>query len=168
MNLITIYETKDYKVEIEEATLKFLEFIANSEIRLNPIAAEHIVYTILDKIANDFELKDKKVITTAKVPILNRNKIFDLSETYQGLEDALLLLSECFDQTKGQVTQEWKNNLSLYIKSHYILTYSKKCDIIFFDKKDVGVSGAIVLLDGDKLLILPISLNEDDFYQKLC
>lgn len=168
MTLITVYEANNYKIEIEESALKFLEFIANSEIRLNPIATEHIVYTILDKISNNFELKDKKVITTAKIPILNRNKIFNLSEAYQGLEDALLLLSECFDQTRGQLTQEWKSNLSLYIKSHYILTYSKKCDIIFFDKKDMGVSGAIVLLDGDKLLILPISLNEDDFYQKLC
>lgn len=165
---VVICEQNGYKIEIEKAALDFLEFIANAEIRLNPIAAEHIIYTILDKISKDFDLKDKKIITTAKVPILRRHNIFDLSEAYQGLEDALLLLSESFDITVGEITKEWKETISLYIKSHYILTYSKKCDIIFFDKKDMEVSGAIVLLDGDKLLILPISLNEDDFYQRLC
>lgn len=168
MNLITVCEQNGYKVEIEKTALEFLEFVVNSEIRLNPIAAEHIIYTILDKISKDFNLKDKKIITTSKIPILRRHKIFDLSETYQALEDALLLLSESFDATVGKTTQEWRETVSLYIKSHYILTYSKKCDIIFFDKKDMEVSGAIVLLDGDKLLILPISLNEDDFYQRLC
>lgn len=161
---VTVCERNGYKVEIEKTALDFLEFLANTEIRLNPVAAEYIVYTILDKISKDFDLKDKKVITTAKVPILRRHNIFDLSETYCELEDALLLLSESFDATIGNTTKEWKETVSLYIKSHYILTYSKKCDIIFLDKKDMEVSGAIVLLDGDKLLILPISLNEDDFY----
>ena len=167
MDLITIYQEQELKVEIEILALLYLEALANNELKLSPLEAELVLDLLLSKISRQFDLKDKKVITTQRVPILNRKQIFDLNETYAALEDAVLLLSEAFDLTSGNLTNEWKNQMSNYISSHYFLTYNKKCDIIFLDEKVHRVSAAIVILDGDNLILLPLSINEDDFYQRL-
>lgn len=167
MELIEIYQSEEQQVSIYKWVLDYLEFSINNEFRLNDIQAEEVLAKTLNTIYKDFDLHGKKIITTSKVPILKRGAIFDLAEPYQGLEDAVLLLSESFDLTKDKLTQEWKNYLSNYIKAHYFLTFHKNCDIIFFVETVHRVSCSIVLLDGDNLYLLPISLNEDDFYQKL-
>lgn len=167
MDLITIYQDNNLQVEIESIALLYLEAIANSQLKLSPYEASLILELLLEKVNQKFDLKDKKVITTQTIPILNRKEIFDLNDVYCALEDAVLLLSEAFDLTKGQLDNEWKYQISNYISSHYYLTYRKKCDIIFLDEKVHRVSAAIVILDGDRLLLLPLSINEDDFYQRL-
>lgn len=167
MDLIKIYQSEDCSVIAYKWVLNYLEHIINTEFRLDDIQAEQVLMNILKDICNDFDLYQKKIITTSKIPILSRGSIFDLVEPYQGLEDAVLLLSDAFDQTEGKLTKEWKKYLSNYIKAHYFLTFHKNCDIIFFVETIYKVSCAIVLLDGENLYILPISLNENDFYQKL-
>lgn len=168
MDLITIYENEDLKVSMLPPALNYLEFLINNEIQLSAAATETVLNETLNLAKDNFSLSKKKIITSSKVPILHRGQTFELIKPYDGLEDAVLLLSEIFDVIKGRLTKEQKINLSNYIKSHYFLTFNKKCDIIFIDDEVQKVSCSIILEDGDNLYILPIFLNEDDFYQKLC
>ena len=167
MELITIYNENEIEVQIFGFAADYLEYLANSYKRLLPMQAEEILSIILNEISQTSSLKDKKIITTSQISILSRKKIFNLVEEYKELEDALLLLSEAFDLTTGKVSEDWKINVKNYIKSHYFLTFQKNCDIIFFSERVHEVSLAIVLFKEDKILILPLTLNEDDFYQKL-
>lgn len=167
MGLITIYKDNNIEVQTFDIVVEYLEYIANTYKRLSPLQMEEVLALILDKISKDYSLKGKKIITSSQISILTRKKIFNLQDDYKNLEDALLLLSECFDRTSGKISQEWKINIKNYIKAHYFLTFQKNCDIIFFVERAYEVSLAIVLFEEDKVLILPITLNEDEFYQKL-
>lgn len=167
MELVTLYKDNNNEVKMFDFAIKQLEDFVNSVNTLTALEQEEILALILDKISKQTSLKEKKIITTSKVPILNRGQVFNLVEEYIDLEDAVLLLSEVFDKTTKKVSSEWKSALREYISSHYFLTFQKKCDIIFFVEKIYGVSLEIVLYKDDEILLLPISLNEDDFYQKL-
>lgn len=167
MDLITIYKNETVEVQMIRAAAEYIEYVANTYKRLSPFQMEEVLSIILKAAAKDYSLKNKKIITTSQVSILSRKKIFDLLEPYDILEDAVLLLSEAFDLTRGKVSEEWKNNIRNYIKAHYFLTFQKKCDIIFFSDENYDISLSIILIEENKIFILPITLNEDDFYCKL-
>lgn len=167
MELTTVYKDKEVEVQMIKSAAEYIEYIVNTYKRLSPIQMEEVLSIILREAAKDYSLKDKKIITTSQISILSRKKIFDLLEPYDIFDDAVLLLSEAFDLTKGIVSDEWKNNIKNYIKAHYFLTFQKKCDIIFFSEKIYDITLSIILIEDDKIFILPIALNEDDFYCKL-
>lgn len=167
MDLITIYKDDGCEVKTFDFIVNYLENYINNTNILLPLEQEELLSFVLDIISKKQTLKNKKIITTSCVPILHRGNIFNLTEEYSKLEDAVLLLSEAFDKTKGKLSSEWKDQLSNYIKAHYFLTFQKNCDIIFFVEKIYGISLEIVLYEDNEIFLLPISLNEDDFYQKL-
>ena len=123
MDLITIYKDEKTKIQTLDSVIEYLEYIANTYKRLSPIQMEEVLSLVLNIISQEQSLKGKKIITSSQISILTRKKIFDLLDDYKELEDALLLLSECFDRTSGKVSLEWKNNVKSYIKAHYFLTF---------------------------------------------
>ena len=109
MDLITIYKDNGCEVKTFDFVANYLENYINSANILLPLEQEELLSFVLDIISKKQVLKNKKVITTSHVPILHRGDIFNLTEEYSKLEDAVLLLSEAFDKTKGKLSSEWKD-----------------------------------------------------------
>lgn len=145
----------------------YLTYMRNHDFRLEGLEAERLLEDCLDYLSLMVNLKGKKIYTSSAVPYLHRNKIFNLTEKYQELEEAVLLLSECFDETKGALTEEWKRGVEILIGLYYKLQQHKQCIVNIFDKKRFGVSGFMALVKEEDILIFPFALNEDDNYYRL-
>lgn len=167
MELVTIYQDDNTQVTMFKKVADYLVYRRNNDYQVSQLEAEEVLAEELDYLTTFTDLKGKKIFTSSRIPYLHRNKVFSLTENYQELEEAVLLLSECFDNTSGGVTEEWKVKVEMMIKLYYYLQKKQDCIVHIFDEKLFGVSGFCSLIKQDKILILPFSLNEDDNYYRL-
>lgn len=166
MPLVTIYEDDTQKIEMPSALVKIFNKLINEYFTLKKEDMEKVLDKSVDylhsTLPNEIPLEGKRIVTSSDVPRLSRGKIFELSTYGVLFEDAVLLLSEYFDRTKGKVNLNWKYQVEQLIKNHYDLSYDINCIVHFFDENYYGVSGFMALVKNDLLLIHFLYLNEDD------
>ena len=161
MEFVIVYEDKEQKVMMPKLIADELVFRANNQKQLSQIEFEMMTQDILTYIEPLFDLKSKRVISTSKAMIMNRGKIATITNIYDSLTDAILMISEAFDLTKKEVTHDWKVDMEILIKLYYKTQYGQKCIAHFYDVKTNGISGFIALELQDNILILPLILNEE-------
>lgn len=163
MDFVAIYEDNEQKVYMPKKIADELNFIANSQKQLSKMEFEQFTQEALEYLDNFFQIKGKEhgVISTSKAIILSRGKYCHVTEIYQALTDAILLVSEAFDNTEGQVTLQWKMDLEIMVRLYYQLESSQKCIAHFYETTLNGISGFIAIELEDSILILPIVLNEE-------
>lgn len=167
MELITIYEDNEQKIEMLKFVADYLTELLNKEIRLTQLEAEQMLNESLYPLRKIQDLKGRKVITTNKIPILHRHKIFSLFPAYKELTEAVLLLSDAFDKTVGKLNDEQKLSIQNLIQLYYKTQLGLDCVLIFFDDNIKKVSGFIGLFLEETIIIFPFFLNEEDNFQTL-
>lgn len=163
MDFVAIYEDNEQKIYMPKKIADKLNFIANNQKQLSKMEFEQFTQEALEYLDNYFQIKGKKhgVISTSKAIVLSREKYFHITEIYQVLTDAILLVSEAFDNTEGQVTLQWKMDLEIMIRLYYQFEQNQKCIAHFYEVITNGVSGFIAIELEDSILILPVVLNEE-------
>lgn len=167
MDFVTIYEDNKQKVMMPKCIADELNYIANNQKQLSQIEFDMITQDALTYVEPIFTLKGKQVISTSKAMIINRGKIAAITNIYDPLSDAILLVSESFDLTEKTVSHEWKLDMEIMIKLYYQLQAGQKCIAHFYDVKTNGISGFIALELEDNILILPFILNESGETQSI-
>ncbi len=167
MEFVTIYENEEQKVMMLKPIADELTFRANNQKQLSQMEFEMMTQDVLTYVEPLFEIKGKRVISTSKAMILNRGKMAAITNIYDPLNDAILMVSEAFDLTENEVTHDWKVNMEILIKLYYKMQSEQKCVTHFYDVKTNGVSGFIALELQDNILILPLILNESGETQRL-
>lgn len=167
MEFVTIYENEEQKVMMPKSIADELTFRANNQKQLSQMEFEMMTQDVLTYVEPLFEIKGKRVISTSKAMILNRGKMAAITNIYDPLNDAILMVSEAFDLTENEVTHDWKVNMEILIKLYYKMQSEQKCVTHFYDVKTNGVSGFIALELQDNILILPLILNESGETQRL-
>lgn len=165
MNLVTIYEDNEKKVEMPQRIVDVFNKAINEFFTLKKGNMEEILHKSVDFIKENYPmiiLEGKSIITSSDVPRLHRGKIFELSTYGVLFEDAVLFLSDYFDKTKGKLTSDWKYKLEHLILFHYQLSYNTDCIVHIFDENYLGVSGFMSIAKNDLLLIHFFYLNEDE------
>lgn len=170
MGLVTIYEDDNKKIAMPESLVKMFNKMINDYFSLSKSDMEKVLDKCFDYISSISprhreNLRGKNAITSSDVPILSRGKIFELSNYGILFEDAVLLLSEYFDKTKGKLTLDWKFQIEGLIRYHYSLSYNTTCIVHLFDENYLGVSGFMAIIKNDLIIIHYIYLNEDDKFQ---
>lgn len=145
----------------------YLEHLINTEVQLNSLAAEQVLEAALDYLRTIQGLKGRRIVTTSKVPILHRKKVFTLLKPYEGLTEAVLLVSDAFDRTVGELNNVQKNQLCDLIHLYYKTQLGLDCVLYFFDEEINKVSGFFALFQAENIYLLPFNLNDKDFYQTL-
>lgn len=161
MEFVTIYENEEQKVVIPKRIADELQFIGTHQRQLSKIEQEQFLYDTLDYVKNFFELKGKRIVTDSKAIILSKGSFVNITEVYDSLTDAMLMISESYDIVEKEPTLQWKIDLELMIKLYYKLINNQNCIVHFYNIKANGVSGFAALEEDDKVLILPIVFNED-------
>lgn len=167
MEFVTIYENEEQKVMMPKPIADELTFRANNQKQLSQMEFEMMTQDVLTYVEPLFDLKGKRVISTSKAMILNRGKMAAITNIYDPLTDAILMVSEAFDLTENEVTHDWKVDMEILIKLYYKTQSEQKCVAHFYDVKTNGVSGFIALELQDNILILPLILNESGETQRL-
>lgn len=167
MEFVTIYENEEQKIMIPKPIADELMFRANNQKQLSQIEFEMMTQDVLTYVEPLFDLKGKRVISTSKAMILNRGKISAITNIYEPLTDAIVMISEAFDLTEKEVTHDWKVDMEILIKLYYKTQSEQKCIAHFYDVKTNGVSGFIALELQDNILIFPLILNENGENQSL-
>lgn len=167
MDKVEIYNNDDTTVEMYKLFADYLNFRMNNDFQLSPIEAEEIYLQCLDYVQEYIGLRGTNVIASSRVPVLNRNGVFTLTDSYKELEEAILLLSDAFDNTEGEVTKDWKIQVEVLVKFYYSLLKDMQCVLHMFEEKSHGVSGFCCLREGDNVYLLPFALNENDDYWSL-
>lgn len=140
----------------------------NKRFKLGSIEAEEVVRSGIEYIKGLHDIKGKKITASAIVPIFNRNTEFvELLPPYEDLEDATLLMQQSFDNTEGKLSQHQKQDFASLINLYYKTQFNQNCEVLFFKEKIYEVSGILIFVAEDRVLLMPFSLNETDFYQTL-
>lgn len=164
MDLVTIYEDNEKKVEMPKEIVDIFNKTVNEFFTLKKEDMEDVLHMSVDFIKSNYHtitLEGKSIITSSDVPRLHRGKIFELSTYGILFEDAVLFLSDYFDKTKGRLTSDWKYKLERLILFHYQLSYNTDCIVHIFDENYLGVSGFMSIAKNDLLIIHFFYLNED-------
>ena len=161
MELINVYEDDDTQVIMAKPLVDTFNKMLEYRYSLGAIDYEEFIHDSLDILNWEFVLKGKRVITSARVSIISRNKMVETPSAYDELLDAILILSECFDITEGEISKGWKMDMGVLIKLYYRLQYQRNCVLHIYDETTNGVSGFIALDDEESILIFPFFLNED-------
>lgn len=168
MNLITIYKDNEKKVEMPQEIVDIFNKTINEFFTLKKEDMEKVldksVGYLKEMYLSYVSLEGKSIITSSDVPRLHRGKIFELSSYGIPFEDAVFLLSDYFDKTKGKLTSDWKYKLEHLILLHYQLLYNTDCIVHIFDENYLGVSGFMSIAKNDLLLIHFFYLNEDGIF----
>lgn len=167
MEFVTIYENEEQKVMMPKPIADELAFRANNQKQLSQMEFEMMTQDVLTYVEPLFDLKGKRVVSTSKAMIFNRGKMAAITNIYDPLNDAILMVSEAFDLTEKEVTHDWKVDMEILIKLYYKTQSEQKCVAHFYDVKTNGVSGFIALELEDNILILPFILNESGETQRL-
>lgn len=172
MNLVPIYKNDDLIISIDKTMADYLEKRINSYFILHKTMIENVIELALDNfVANGGNPKGKKVISTDQIPIFHRGKIFEVQQPYDCFEEAILLISAAFDNTKGEVTDNWKKLIQILVSTYYSTQLSQFC-LAYFPTNCLSIgrhkiSGILTFEKENVIIILPFELNEDDFYQTL-
>lgn len=165
MNLVTIYEDNEKKIEMPQEVVNIFNKTINEFFTLKKEDMEKVldksVGYLKEMYLNAVSLEGKSIITSSDVPRLHRGKIFELSTYGVLFEDAVLFLSDYFDKTKGKLLSIWKSQVERLIFYHYQLSYNTTCVVHIFDENYLGVSGFMSIAKNDLLLIHFFYLNED-------
>lgn len=106
MQKVIIYQDDETKVEMYKPFADQLSHYYNTQFKVTTDEIGKVLKTVMHL----FSLKGWNIldgiVVSSKIPILNRGKIFELDERYEPLEDALILLTEHFDNTKGPLSNE--------------------------------------------------------------
>jgi hypothetical protein len=106
MQKVIIYQDDETKVEMYKPFADQLSRYYNTQFRVTSDEIGKVLKTIMHLFSlKGWNILDGIVVSCA-IPILNRGKIFELEERYEPLEDALILLAEYFDNTKGPLSNE--------------------------------------------------------------
>ncbi len=167
MEFVTIYENEEQKVMMPKPIADELMFRVNNQKQLSQIEFEMMTQDVLTYVEPLFDLKGKRIISTSKAMILNRGSLATITNIYDPLTDAILMVSEAFDLTEKEITHDWKVDMEILIKLYYKTQSEQKCIAHFYDVKTNGVSGFITLELRDNILILPLILNENEETQRL-
>lgn len=167
MDLEVIYKDDNMTVEIPRLAVNKLNKIYNDIFRLTdeefkPLLQERAVDYLRSNHPETFEMQEMNIITSKEIQRLHRGEIFELLSIWEIFTDAIILLSQYFDDTEGKVSNDWKYNIEQIIYYHYKLTYEEDCIVHFFEENYCGVSGFMAIRYEDKLFIKFISLNEED------
>ena len=169
MDLVTIYEDEKQKVEMPSVMVEKLNSVYNNFFNLEQEQLDEILrdsFTYIRENYPDFLAKEVKCVTSTNVQRLHRNEIFELSTYYILFTDAVILLSQYFDETEGPVTLNWKQSMEQLVLAHYKAEYEETCIVHFFEENYHGVSGFMALSKDDIVIIKLFTLNEDGKTQK--
>ena len=167
MEFVTIYEDKEQKVMMPKRIADELTFKANNQKQLSQMEFEMMTQDVLTYVEPLFDLKGKRVISTSRAMIINRGKMTAITNIYDPLTDAILMVSEAFNLTEKEVTHDWKVDMEILIKLYYKTQNEQKCVAHFYNVKTNGISGFIALELQDNILILPFILNESGETQSI-
>ena len=167
MNLVTIYSDEDKTIQMPKTIVDKFNIMLNEHFTLKKEEMEDVLDKCFEYISTieHESLAGKNAITSSDVPILSRGKIFELSNYGILFEDAVLLLSEYFDRTKGRLTLKWKSEIEELIRCHYSLSYNTPCIVHLFDENYLGVTGFMAIIKKDIIIIYYVYLNEEDKFQ---
>ena len=167
MNLTTVYEDDNIKVELPPQLVKIFNETINEFFTLSKDDTEIMLRKSTDYVEErhpNLLRGIKGAVTSSDVPRLHRHKIFELSNYGTLFEDAVLLLSEYFDMTKGKVTSSWKSQIEEIIYNHYQLAYNTPCILHVFEENYKEVSGFMAVIKNELAIFYYFSLNEDDIF----
>lgn len=165
LNLVTVYEDENQKVEMVDWVAKWMSFRKKSSYVLDDIECENVLdeaikLALVDK-------KGKRITTTKKIPVLSRDvPILSLMEPYDVFTEAILLISEAFDHLEQPMTPFWHMRISNLINNYYELQGMGRCRCFFFDQPINKVDGFLCYYDNDSnknTIILPFILNDGKF-----
>lgn len=166
MKKVTIYEDDTQKITMPLKCANYLTALLNLQFRLDIAAAEEILDISLSMLEErDKSLQKMKVISSTKVPIVNRGQFFETAMGYEDLMPAIIMLIDFFSQTIDEMTDEEKDEISFMIEQFYQDNYNQNCFLFFFSEKIYNVDATLILIDDKKLLVLPLSFNETDEFK---
>lgn len=164
MQKVIIYQDDETKVEMYKPFADQLSHYYNTQFKVTTDEIGKVLKTVMHL----FSLKGWNIldgiVVSSKIPILNRGKIFELDERYEPLEDALILLTEHFDNTKGPLSNEQKQEIADAIEYYYKTENETECLIHFFCKPLYRIDGVMAIHNGKEILCLPLCLNDTDKY----
>lgn len=163
MKKVIIYQDNEQKVTMPLSCASYLNALFNTQFRLSTAAAEQILNMSLEVL----EQKDKiskgiKIISSTKVPIVNRGQFFETATGYEDLMPAIITIFDFFDSTIGELTDDEKEELSFLIEQFYEENYGQYCMLYFFPEEIYNVTATLSLVLDNKLLVLPLTFNETD------
>ena len=171
MELVSVYKDDNTEVKIMKSVGEMLSTLyADQKTFSEEQFYSFIDFTVIkcQKYTNN---KIKKITSHCQVPIIHRKAGFhyELSDTYKPLFDAILLLTDAFNQTDRELTKEWMGKVAALIIYYYQLQGLGNCRIFFFNKKRFdGLTGALTYLKDEELIIFPFILDDCEKYQRLC
>ena len=167
--IVKLYEQGDSCVYISKKVADLLSSIKLTRYQISGRESDMILDKVCTMGTQDFSFVDKTSITTKMIPVISREAMCPLKDPYDIFEEAFILFYETLSTFEGAVSEKWKQDFPLLIKTYYDLENIGKCRVYFLNN---NITGAFIfeneeLIKEKKIIVMPFILNDDNRFKKM-